>query len=104
MPKATHPRAHTVSLKEFCGATNSFEADRMQDRNCYKVRSSVIDPLTEMLPSTLITAVLTSTLLVTPSLGTTITQASQLKELTYDYIIVGGVLSRLDTQALTYIL
>jgi len=50
-----------------------------------------------MLPQILLTAVL-STSLVTPSLGATITQASQLTGVTYDYIIIGGVSPRLDTQ------
>ena len=64
----------------------------MQDRNSYKARSNVIDPLTEMLPQILLTTVLCTFLrIVTPSLGATITQASQLTGLTYDYIIIGGV-------------
>lgn len=55
-----------------------------------------------MLPQTLLTAVL-STFLVTHSLGATITQVSQLPGLTYDYVIIGGVSPRLDTQGLTYV-
>ena len=56
-----------------------------------------------MLLQTLITAAVLSVFLVTPSLGATITQASQLTELTYDYIIIGGMVPRLDAQGLTYV-
>jgi len=66
----------------------------MPDRNGYKARSNAIGPLTEM-PSQTLLAVVFSTFLVTPSLGATITQASQLTRLTYDYIIIGGVSPRI---------
>ena len=44
---------------------------------------------------TSIAAVVLSALLATPSSAVTITQASQLTTLTYDYIIIGGMSSPL---------
>jgi choline dehydrogenase len=63
------------------------------------IRRKYYWPPAEMLTSTLIAAVL-SALLATPSLCATITETSQLTTHTYDYIIIGGVSSWSDNQAL----